>query len=149
MLSSKPYLELLLLGCGVLNRRPAMSHSVKRCPGGAHNHWLVLIVTDWISSSPKLSLPQNWLYLTWTFANFISQRPQISIQPRDCFRLFPQVRPMQRISDWPLSQGSICNGRIRRLYLCRGVGPPPSLSVLDMTPNCIWGWIFRPGALGM
>ena len=32
----------------------------------------------------------------------------ISDQPRNCFRLFIQVRPVSRIFDWRLIQGSIC-----------------------------------------
>ena len=48
----------------------------------------------------------------------------ISIQPCDCFHLFSQVRPVQRISDWQLGQGSVCNNqclhgiRNRGVYFC-------------------------------
>ena len=45
--------------------------------------------------------------LTWSLAYFIT--PTISVSPHDCFCLFSQMCPMQRISDWCLGQVSICN----------------------------------------
>ena len=67
-----------------------------------------LALTDW---DPLHTETQDWPYLKWVYAYIISLRPHISVQSRDCFRLFSPVRPEQRISDWRLGQGSICNTR--------------------------------------
>ena len=78
--SSKPHLALLLLGQEVLNRRSR----------------------DWLKTD-TLSASHGGICI-YHFITLI-----ISVQPRDCYRLFLLVRPVQRISDWRLGQGSIFN----------------------------------------
>ena len=94
LISSRPHLTLLLLlRQWVLNRRPALGSSVGSCPSWellkTHTDRLPLSVGIYIYHFKTLT---HFHLITWLLPLF-----------------FPQVRPVQRISDWRLGQGSICN----------------------------------------
>ena len=138
VLSSRPHLGLRqLLSRGLLNRRPAVGRSVGHGLSGTPSKslvlpWLIesLMTASWDSKTktPTAHISRGHRYI-------ISKHPHISVQPRDCFCLFSLVRPVQRISDWRIDQGSICNtgGNIQKEVLYSphssrtGASPPDSV----------------------
>ena len=59
------------------------------------------------AETPRLTLRHKVFHVSICIYHFIHSH--ISVQPCDCFRLFSQVQPVQRIFDWRFSQGLICN----------------------------------------
>ena len=97
MLSSRPHIALLLLlGRRVLNWRPLWATSLT-------------VTSSWDSNTHTVS---NWFEHSHIY-HFIM--PTISDQPRDCFRLFTQVHPVQR--DLLLTALSRVNKQQRELPL--------------------------------
>ena len=63
--------------------------------------WLTVEIWHWATTS-RLELLRGHLHISF-------HNTHDFCLTRECFRLFLQVRPVQRISDWRLGQEPICN----------------------------------------
>ena len=90
----------------ILHWRPAGGHPVGRCFSVAPGHSRALLWPQ-AETDSRLTLPRSVSHVGICIYHFITPRHIFSTTW--LLLLFSQVRSVQRISDWRLSQDSICN----------------------------------------